>query len=168
MTSPNNVADLFHTLSYGVYAVGVSHGGRRNAFTAAWVMQVSFEPLLIAVSVNPGNASYPMLRESGRFTVNVLHEGHLDLARALGTRSARDGDKLDGIRWRTGPVDAPILQDAVAWFSCEVRDNHRAGDHQLVVARVRDGGVLEPDARPLGYAETGEMDGSTELYPETL
>lgn len=166
MTDSSSVADLFHRLTYGVYAVGVSHGGRRNAFTAAWVMQVSFDPLLLAVSVNPRNASYPMLRESGRLTVNVLRDGHLDLARQLGTRSARDGDKLEGVRWRG--TDSPILQEAAAWFACDVVDNHRAGDHQIVVSRVRDGGVLDPGARPLTYADTGDMDGSAELYPEAL
>jgi len=45
--------------------VGVADGDRRNAFTAAWVTQVSFRPLLLAVSVSPGHASYPLLRAGG-------------------------------------------------------------------------------------------------------
>lgn len=48
-----SVAALFQRLTQGVYLVGVSHGDRRNAFTAAWVMQVSFDPLLLALSINP-------------------------------------------------------------------------------------------------------------------
>ena len=41
------IADLFQRLTQGVYVVGVAHGEVRNAFTAAWVMQVSFDPLLL-------------------------------------------------------------------------------------------------------------------------
>ena len=42
-----SIAALFQRLTQGVYAVGVAHGAVRNAFTAAWVMQVSFDPLLL-------------------------------------------------------------------------------------------------------------------------
>ena len=48
-----SVAALFQRLTQGVYVVGVAHGEVRNAFTAAWVMQVSFDPLLLALSINP-------------------------------------------------------------------------------------------------------------------
>ena len=83
----NEVAALFHRLSYGVYVVGVADGTRRNAFTAAWVMQISFEPLLLALSINQEHASYPVLKAGGGFTVNVLKQGQQDLARRFGTRS---------------------------------------------------------------------------------
>jgi flavin reductase (DIM6/NTAB) family NADH-FMN oxidoreductase RutF len=46
-------AALFHQLTLGVYVVGVADAGRRDGFTAAWVMQVSFDPLLLALSINP-------------------------------------------------------------------------------------------------------------------
>ena len=52
--------------------VGVAHGGVRNAFTAAWVMQVSFDPLLLTLSINPHHSSYRLLKEGRAFSVNVL------------------------------------------------------------------------------------------------
>ena len=42
----DSIAALFQRLTQGVYVVGVAHADVRNAFTAAWVMQVSFDPLL--------------------------------------------------------------------------------------------------------------------------
>ena len=48
-----SIAALFQRLTQGVYVVGVAYGELRNAFTAAWVMQVSFDPLLLALSINP-------------------------------------------------------------------------------------------------------------------
>jgi len=160
-----DIAALFHRLSYGVYVVGVAHAGRRDAFTAAWLMQVSFDPLLVALSINPGNASYPLLLGSGRFAASVLARGQLELARRFGTRSGRDEDKLAGVAWRPGPGGAPILAETLAFIECEVVDSRPAGDHELVLARVVGGGVLREDASPLTYADTGAMDGSAELYP---
>jgi hypothetical protein len=44
----------------------------------------------------------------------------------------------------------------------------RAGDHELVLGRVVGGKILDRHAAPLTYAETGEMDGSSALYPTGL
>jgi flavin reductase (DIM6/NTAB) family NADH-FMN oxidoreductase RutF len=68
----------------GVYVVGVAHGEVRNAFTAAWVMQVSFDPLLLALGINPHHSSYRLLNEGRAFSVNVLKKGQLDLAEHFG------------------------------------------------------------------------------------
>jgi flavin reductase (DIM6/NTAB) family NADH-FMN oxidoreductase RutF len=164
----NDTAALFHTLTLGVYVVGVAHGEQRDAFTAAWIMQVSFDPLLLALSINPEHASYPLLRKGKSFAVTVLKRGQLDIARHFGTQSGRDVDKLTGFPWRPGRNGAPILEKGLAYFDCEVTGTVAAGDHELVLGRVVDGRILDPHGAPLVYAETGEMDGSSALYPAAL
>jgi flavin reductase (DIM6/NTAB) family NADH-FMN oxidoreductase RutF len=164
-TDVNEVAALFRRLTQGVYVIGVSDGDERDAFTAAWVMQVSFDPLLLALSINPEHASYPLLLSGGGFTVNVLKQTQQDLARRFGTRSGRDGDKLAGIKWRPGRTGAPVLEDALAYFDCELSGEMGAGDHDLTLGRVVGGRLLDPDAAPLVYEDTGDMDGSSALYP---
>ena len=161
----NDTAALFRQLTLGVYVVGVAHGERRSAFTAAWIMQVSFDPLLLALSINPQNASYPLLRESGAFAVTVLEESQADLARHFGTPSPGHRDKLAAVRWQPGRSGAPILQDGLAYFDCAVTAGLRAGDHELVLGQVVDGQILNPGASPLVYRDTGDMDGSSALYP---
>jgi flavin reductase (DIM6/NTAB) family NADH-FMN oxidoreductase RutF len=163
-----DVADLFRRLTIGVYVVGVAEGERRNAFTAAWLMQVSFDPLLLALSVNPGHASYPLLVGGGGFAVSVLSRDQLHLATHFGTRSARDADKLAGISWRPGLTGAPILTQAVAWLECRLTRQIPAGDHEIVIARPVAGEILLPGAIPLSYTDTGDLDGSRELYPPSL
>lgn len=164
----NHVAALFRQLTLGVYVVGVVDGPRRDAFTAAWIMQASFDPLLLALSINPANASYELLHASGGFTVNVLKQGQLELARRLGTKSGRDENKLAGIRTHPGRTGAPVLDDALAYFECELMGRTRAGDHELVLGRVLDGKILDAAGSPLTYVETGDMDGSSELYPKSF
>jgi flavin reductase (DIM6/NTAB) family NADH-FMN oxidoreductase RutF len=161
----NQLAALCRRLTLGVYVVGVAAEGRRNGFTAAWVMQVSFDPLLLALAINPTNASYPLLHAGGGFTISVLQQGQLELARRFGTGSGRNHDKLAGIRWRPGRNGAPILEDALAYFDCELIESFRSGDHDLVLGRVIDGRILAAEAEPLLYTDTGDLDGSSALYP---
>ncbi|HEY7480286.1 MAG TPA: flavin reductase family protein [Gemmatimonadales bacterium] len=163
-----DLADLFRRLSAGVYVIGVADRERRNAFTAAWLTQVSFEPLLLALSVNPEHASWPLLLAGGGFLVNVLSREQLDLARHFGTRSGREADKLAGIGWRPGPSGAPILDGALAYLDCRLIQRVIAGDHEIVLARPVAGEILRPDATPLLYVDTGDLDGSRELYPPSL
>jgi flavin reductase (DIM6/NTAB) family NADH-FMN oxidoreductase RutF len=159
------LAALFRRITAGVYVVGVAHGGQRNAFTAAWLIQASFDPLLLALSINPAHASYALLKAGGGFTVNVLQEDDLEVARHFGTHSGREGDKLAGMVWRPGRSGAPILARALAYFECEVTGSLPAGDHEVVLGRVVDGGLVSPAAVPLTYGQTGDMDGSSQLYP---
>jgi len=161
----NPIEALFHQLSLGVYIVGAAHNEQRDAFTAAWVMQVSFTPLLLAVSIHPEHASYPLLKEAQAFTVNVLKRGQLEIARRFGTRSGREYDKLAGVRWHPGRSGAPVLDDGLAYFDCELTDRFPAGDHELMLGRVVEGGIIDPNAVPMTYRETGDMDRSSTLFP---
>ncbi len=83
-------AALFQRVTKGVYVIGVAHLDTRNAFTAAWVMQVSFDPLLLALSINPHHSSYRLLREGRSFSVNVLNKRQLDLAEHYGQPARTD------------------------------------------------------------------------------
>lgn len=158
------IADLFRRITCGVYVIGVAADDRYNAFTAAWVMPVSFDPLLLALSINPRHSSYELLKEGKSFSVNVLSRQQMDLARHFGGPAATD--KLASVPWRTGRGGAPLLIDALAWFECDLAGECPAGDHVLALGRVVDGTVLKPDAAPLTYRETGDMDGAAAIFPD--
>src|SRR6476659_7691117 len=162
-----SVASLFQRLTQGVYLVGVSHGDRRNAFTAAWVMQVSFDPLLLALSINPRHSSYALLKEGSAFGINVLKKSQLGLAEEYG-RPANADKKLTSTEWTTGRFGLPLLREALAWFECEVVHEHPAGDHVLVLGKVINGKLLDSQAEPMTYRETGTMDGASELFPDAF
>ena len=101
----DSIAALFQRLTQGVYVVGVAHGEARNAFTAAWVMQASFDPLLLALSINPQHSSYGLLKQGEVFSVNVLKKGQLELAAHFGGPAR--ADKLALTEWTTGRTGRP-------------------------------------------------------------
>ena len=161
-----SIAALFQRLTQGVYVVGVAHGEVRNAFTAAWVMQVSFDPLLLALSINPHHSSYGLLKEGRAFSVNVLKKGQLELAAHYGRPAGPD--KLALTEWTTGRIGVPLLREALAWFECQVVGEHPAGDHVLVLGKVINGKLLDSKAEPMTYRETGAMDGASALFPDVF
>lgn len=165
---PAPPVELFRRLTNGVYVVGVYHDGRSNAFTAAWLSQVSFRPLLVALSVNPENFSYRLLKQSRIFSLSALKRGQLDLARHFGCQSGAHTDKLAGQRWRRGTLGAPVLLEAAAYLECRVVGTVPAGDHELILGQVTQGELLDREAETLVYADTGNMDGSSALYPESF
>ena len=162
----DSIAALFQRLTQGVYVVGVAHGEVRNAFTAAWVMQVSFDPLLLALSINPHHSSYGLLKEGQAFSVNVLKKGQLELAAHYGRPAG--ADKLAWAEWTMGRIGVPLLRESLAWFECQVVGEHPAGDHVLVLGKVIDGKLLDSKAEPMSYRETGAMDGASALFPDAF
>ena len=91
---PEAAKPALEQISYGLYVVGSKNGDEVNGMTANWLTQVSFEPLLLAISVNPGNDTWSLIEQSGRFAINVLASGQQELARHFGLQSGRDIDKF--------------------------------------------------------------------------
>jgi flavin reductase (DIM6/NTAB) family NADH-FMN oxidoreductase RutF len=95
---------------------------------------VSLDPPLVAFLPDRGSSTYPAIRDSGQFCVNVLAGGQEDLCRAFATRGA---DRFAGVDWSPAPhTGSPMLAGAVAWIDCEIGDIHPAGDHDIVMGKV--------------------------------
>src|SRR2546421_3921267 len=125
---------VLRTFTYGLYAVSCADEGEVNIFTANWFTQVSFDPPLLAVSVENASKSLPMILRSRKFTVNVLRSGARELAGKLGKSALLHPNKLANVQYEPGPNGCPILHDALAWVACEGRHSVEAGDSTLLVA----------------------------------
>ena len=77
---------VLRLFTYGLYAVTCAHEDVANVFTANWLTQVSFDPPMVAVSVENDSASLPLILASGLFAVNVYAAGERELAGALASR----------------------------------------------------------------------------------
>jgi flavin reductase (DIM6/NTAB) family NADH-FMN oxidoreductase RutF len=156
-TAKKAVLRLF---TYGLYAVTCRHGAQRNAFTANWLTQVSFDPPLVALSVENDAISLELIRGSRAFAVCVLESGQRDLAGRLGRSLRRAPTKLDELEWlpddrAPGAADAPpILAASLGYVQCAVQSETPAGDSTLLVARVVDAQLLRA-GEPLTMSQSG-------------
>jgi flavin reductase (DIM6/NTAB) family NADH-FMN oxidoreductase RutF len=136
-------------ISQGVYIITVRTKERTNGMTAAWVSQVSMNPLLLMVSIAPARFTHNLIKESGYFAINVLDEDTIDYGSIFGFKSGRKSDKFQGIAHFDAPGGSPVLENAVAFFECKVADILRAGDHDLFIGEVTAAKLLKEDKEPL-------------------
>lgn len=140
--------------TYGLYVVMCAEDAEINGFTANWLTQVSFEPPMLAVSIENTSKSLPMILRSRKFTVNVLPAGQRKLAGDLGKSALKHPDKMSNIHYNIVNQAYPILQEGLAWVACEVQQTIPAGDSMVIVAEIVDAGVLA-EGPSLTMAEAG-------------
>lgn len=99
-----------------------------NSFTS-----VSLSPPLVSFCPAKSSTTWPLMRPSGGFAVNVLSECQYDMCRQF---SRRGVDRFAGVEWHESSRGNPLLDGALAWLDCEMVDEHDAGDHTIVVAAV--------------------------------
>jgi flavin reductase (DIM6/NTAB) family NADH-FMN oxidoreductase RutF len=145
---------VLRLFTYGLYVVGVNDGNDANVFTANWLTQVSFEPPLLALSVENGTRSHRIIERSRRFAVSVLETGRRDLAGDLGRHSTESSNKLGGVAHRFAANGCPVLEDALGYVACDVQSSTPAGDSTLYVALVTEAVSLR-DGTPLTMREAG-------------
>jgi len=150
-------------MPYGLYIIGSKGSDNINGMMADWVMQVSFEPRLVAVSLERNSTTLRNLRETGFFTVNMLGAEQRSLAvkfcqpREASKIQGRSDeasaviyDKMAGIPYQMGAVTAcPVLNEGIAYVECELHEITLAGDHALVIGLVLDGNILREGSEPL-------------------
>lgn len=142
-------------IPYGLFVVGVKRGDEVNASTITWLSQCSFNPPLVMVAMKVGTSAHEAIKSERVFSVNVLRRGQQDVAAHFFKPAHRVGNKLGDYTYKTVRTGAPILEDAIAWWECEVREVVEIGDHHVVIGEVVEAGVHDTEAAPLLLAETG-------------
>ncbi|MDD5084747.1 MAG: flavin reductase family protein [Candidatus Omnitrophica bacterium] len=136
MTEAKIPSILDSVIMSGVTVVTAAAGKRSGGMSAAWVTQVSLNPVLLAVAIAPQRNTYGLIKSSGVFCVNVLAEGQEDIGKHFGTRSGRNIDKLKGIPHKLGYKNLPVLEGVKAVIMCELIDTHTAGDHEIFIGKI--------------------------------
>ncbi|MHC6226188.1 flavin reductase family protein [Pseudomonas sp. X10] len=138
----------------GHYASGITVitsliDGEPIGFTCQSFYSVSMSPPLVSFSVMANSASYPGIRQAGRFTVNILSGEQVGISNQF----ARKGtDKWHGVEWQASPLGNPVIAGSLYWLDCEIHAEHAAGDHLIVIGEVKALNLQEAAAtQPLLY-----------------
>jgi len=119
----------------GVAVVTLAADGTRAGVTVGSLVSLSLEPPLVGISIGVHTSPHLLLREAGRFVVNVLAGDQDDLARHFAA-SVPPIAMWNGIAVRDGGLDEPLLDGALAWLECRIAAEHPAGDHAFFVGEV--------------------------------
>ncbi|RUT86817.1 MULTISPECIES: alpha/beta fold hydrolase [unclassified Mesorhizobium] len=120
--------------------------GEPRGFTANSFTSVSLDPPLVLVCIAHKAVGHPVFATSKSFAINVLNE---DQKAASGIFASKAADKFAAVAWRPGRTGSPVLDGSVASFDCDMERLVDAGDHSILIGRVRD--FEHNSAQPLGY-----------------
>ena len=147
VASPQELRRVLGSFATGVTVVTGDAGGQPVGFACQSFASVSLEPPLVLFCPAHTSRSWPLIRESGSFCVNVLADDQEDLCARFATTGAA---KFADLAWHETPW-GPSLDGVLSTVMCEIQDVHAAGDHDIVVGRVRELVLHRDDAAPLVF-----------------
>jgi flavin reductase (DIM6/NTAB) family NADH-FMN oxidoreductase RutF len=131
---PEHYRTVFGHFATGVAVITCAGPAGEGGLTANAVCSVSLDPLLALVCFEQSARTLPLVREAGRFAVNVLRAGSEDIARVFASK-VPEAEKLSRVPHRL-EEGMPILDAALAWIVCDVRELVPAGDHEIAIGAV--------------------------------
>jgi flavin reductase (DIM6/NTAB) family NADH-FMN oxidoreductase RutF len=126
----------------GLFILTARRGDAETGMLTSWVQQCGFEPPLISVALKRDRPILAWLTEAAAFTLNILDDSQTDMIAHFGrgfTLEEPAFADLDVERLDSGGI---VLQEALAYLECRVSGRCPAGDHELFLAEVVDGHVL--------------------------
>jgi len=146
------------TMPYGPYVVGSRAGERRNLMTLNFATQVSFDPKLVGIGVEKTALTHELIAEGGSFVVNTVSREDRAIVRKF-TKPVEEGPDgtLNGFAVHDSRTGAPVLDQAVAWIDCEVRNPVDCGGHTFFIGEVVDTGFQQAEDTPVLRMEDTRM-----------
>lgn len=110
-----------------------------NVMPAIWIAPLSHTPPLIGVAVNPRRFTHDMIRFAEQFALNFPAQDLMNHTQYFGSVSGAEVGKLELSKlatFKASKIDAPLIENCIAWVECGLEDAFTIGDHTLYVGRV--------------------------------
>jgi 3-hydroxy-9,10-secoandrosta-1,3,5(10)-triene-9,17-dione monooxygenase reductase component len=140
--------DTIGLFATGVTIVTATGPDGPAGMTTNAVASLSLDPLLLLVCFDRGSRTLDVVRASRRFAVNVLRDGDRELAAVFASKRV-GREKFESVT-HSEAHGVPVLDTALAWIACEVRELLPGGDHVIGIGEVIGMG-REGDGDPLVY-----------------
>ncbi len=147
---------VLRKMTYGMWVLAADAQGEREASAVTWVMQVSFQPPLIAVAVRTSTHLYKVVSRSRAFALHLLSAEEKSLAESFTRPTEQTESTLGGKSFAPGALTgAPILDGFACWLEARVIDVVAHGDHSVFTAEVVNVGAQDVKAMPLVLSAVG-------------
>lgn len=134
--TPEQMRHALGHFATGVTVVtGLTKDREPVGFACQSFASVSLAPPLVLFCADHRGRSWPQMRDTGAFTVNVLRHDQRELVNRFGTAAGR---RFEGLDWELSPHGAPALPGVLIRIHCAIEDVRVAGDHDVVIGRVLD------------------------------
>ena len=132
--APARFRTVMGRFATGVTVVTVAGSDGPVGMTANAVASLSLEPLLLLVAFDNTARTLQVVRDTERFGVNVLAAGQEELARLFASKRP-ETEKFAGVAHSVHD-GIPVIDGALAWVGCDLRDLIPGGDHTIGIGAV--------------------------------
>lgn len=139
---------VLFNIGYGLYVLTANEGEKDNGCIINTVMQVTSEPLQIAIAVNKKNYTNEMIQRTKKFNVSILTESaKFEVFEHFGFHSGRDTDKFaDFVDTKRSPNGVLyITQNTNSYMSAYVKQEIDLGTHTLFIAQLVEAETLSEE-----------------------
>jgi 3-hydroxy-9,10-secoandrosta-1,3,5(10)-triene-9,17-dione monooxygenase reductase component len=140
---PEHFREVFGRFATGVAVITSAGPASAGGMTANALCSLSLDPLLALVCFENRARTLPIVREAGRFAVNVLSAEQEPLAGVFASKLP-ESEKLDAVAHRVHH-GMPVIDGVLAWAVCELRELIAGGDHTIAIGEVIDLGLGDGD-----------------------
>jgi len=147
-------------MPYGLYVVGSRSGLKCQMMTLNWATQLSFEPKLVGIGVEQSAVTHQVIHEGGAFSLCMIDREDRAIVRKFVKPVEVDeaASTVNGFKFHDGPTTGvPVLDQAVAWLECQVRQEVACGNHTLFLGEVVNCGFQRPEDTPVLRMEDTRM-----------
>jgi 3-hydroxy-9,10-secoandrosta-1,3,5(10)-triene-9,17-dione monooxygenase reductase component len=116
-------------------------------FAAQSFHALSLDPPLISLSPAKSSTTWPKIRATGQFCVNILSEAQQDVSRRF---AVSGGDKFGGLDWSLSGRQLPLIARSLGHVECKIDAEYDGGDHVIVIGRVLNLAIAD-DVSPLVF-----------------
>ncbi len=135
----------------GLFIITVTDGESKEGFLASWIQQVSFDPLMISIAIEPERPVLERIREVGCFCVNIVGHQNNGLLKPFWGGAKEGVNPLDAVETVVTLRGNVLLSDSMAALECELRETLPAGDHVIVLGEVVETRLLKPEDKPMTH-----------------
>jgi flavin reductase len=138
-------------LASGVSIVATTDEQGPEGFLATSVSSVAPDPWpCLLVCVNKSASSHDAFIRTKVFSVNVLAERQVDIARRFSSPELREA-RFEGSAWETLETGAPIYRDALASFDCRLMTIMTVQTHTVLIGHAAAVRSADTAVEPLNY-----------------
>lgn len=145
--SPTSLREAFGHFPSGVIAIAAQVDGILVGLAASTFVPVSLDPPLVSFCVQNSSTTWPKLKDLPLLGISVLGEAHDAVAKSL---AAKTGDRFAGLETKSTDGGAVFIHGTAVWLESAIEQLVPAGDHTIVVLRVRDVTVHQ-DVAPIVF-----------------
>ena len=131
--------NVLFNIGYGLYVLTANENGKDNGCIINTVMQVTSDPVQIAIAVNKRNFTTGMIQNTKKFNISVLSENsEFEIFKRFGYQSGKDVDKFsDFFDTKRSPNGVLyITKNTNSYMSAYVKQEIDLGTHILFIAQL--------------------------------